>query len=99
MKKLRRPAPRSRRMVKHLTRALLARMCYRPSRRPYRIGMQTMLLRRIGGYLVANPYRPGSAEFDAFRAGQRKALLVDWESLVRQASPEQKRFTGGIHGA
>lgn len=98
MKKLRRQAPRSRRMVKHLTRALLARMCYRPSR-PYRLGIQTMLLRRICGYLVANPYRPGSPEFDAFRAGQRKALLVDWASLVCQATPNQGRFPGGRHGA
>lgn len=78
-------APRLRRMVKHLARLLIQHMSYRPSR-PYRLGIQTMLLRRIGGYLVANPYRTGSAEYDAFRAGQRKALLVDWTRLVSRSS-------------
>lgn len=84
--KTKKQAPRSRRMVKHLAKVLMARMGYRPSR-PYRLGIQTMLLRRIGGYLVANPYRTGSADYDAFRAGQRRALLVDWDTIVSQAMP------------
>lgn len=84
--KKKKQAPRSRRMVKQLAKVLITRMGYRPSR-PYRLGIQTMLLRRIGGYVVANPYRTGSADYDAFRAGQRRALGVDWETIVSQVMP------------
>lgn len=90
-----RVAPKSRRMVKAMAKLMLSRMSYRPSR-AYRLGVQTMLLRRIGGYLVANPYRIGSAEYDAFRAGHRRALLIEWDSLVRQANHCK---LGETHGA
>lgn len=85
MKKKKQPQS-SRRMVKQLAKVLFRRVGNRPSR-PYRLGFQTMLLRRIVGFITANPYRTGSADYDDFRSGQRRALLVDWETIVSQAMP------------
>jgi hypothetical protein len=54
---------------------------------PYLTGVRQVLLNRLSGTAVANPYRMGTAAYDAFESGKQEGKVISKQSGLKKAAP------------
>lgn len=54
---------------------------------PYLTGARQVLLNRLSGAAIANPYRMGTAAYDAFDAGKEEGKVIAKRAGLKKAAP------------
>jgi hypothetical protein len=54
---------------------------------PYLTGARQVLLNRLTGSAIANPYRMGTAAYDAFEAGKLEGKVISKQAGLKKAVP------------